>query len=216
MLEPSFCCYQAPAVGDIGPLPALQTGQITFGSLHKLAKLNAQVLDLWARLLHGLPGARLRMFRDTLGKWAQQYFRAEFERRGIKPDRIEMSCHLPGGGSHFDVYRQIDIALDVFPWSGHASACEALWMGVPVVTLNGSRHAGRMVATLLRTIGHPEWIAQTQDEYIKIASNLASNPAALAATRNGLRKQMAGSPLCDGARFTQQLEAAYRSMFHEA
>lgn len=211
-LEPSFCCYQPPAVAEVSQLPALEAGRITFGSLHKLTKLNSQVLDLWARLLRSLPDARLFLFRNTLGPWAQQYFRAEFARRGIDRDRVDMSCELPPNRSHFDLYRRIDIMLDVFPWSGHATACEALWMGVPVVTLRGSRHAGRMVASLLQTVGRPAWIANTQEEYLNIARNLASNLDELATTRARLREQVAGSPLCDGARFTRQLEAAYRTM----
>jgi predicted O-linked N-acetylglucosamine transferase (SPINDLY family) len=111
------------------------------------------------------------------------------------------------------VYRDVDALLDAFPWGGHATACEALWMGVPVVTLLGDRHAGRMVASVLTQVGLPELIARTPAEYVAKSASLACNPERLAGLRLGLREQMRRSPLCDGAAFIRGLEAAYRMMW---
>jgi predicted O-linked N-acetylglucosamine transferase (SPINDLY family) len=107
-------------------------------------------------------------------------------------------------------YHDIDIALDTFPWSGHTTACESLWMGVPVVTLCGDRHASRMVSSILTAAGMSDYIAHTPDEYVAIAQKLASSPDTLAALRQGLRARMAQSVLCNGKAFTKRLEEAYR------
>jgi predicted O-linked N-acetylglucosamine transferase (SPINDLY family) len=111
------------------------------------------------------------------------------------------------------VYRDVDVLLDTFPWGGHATACEALWMGVPVVTLLGDRHAGRMVAGVLRQVGLDDLVARTPSEYVATAVALAGDGERLAALRLGLRERVRGSPLCDGAAFTRQLEAAYRELW---
>jgi predicted O-linked N-acetylglucosamine transferase (SPINDLY family) len=111
------------------------------------------------------------------------------------------------------LYGEIDVLLDTFPWSGHATACEALWMGVPVLTLVGDRHAGRMVASVLTRLGLTDCIARTPDEFVGKAVELAADPNRLASLRSRLRETMRGSPLCDGAAFTRHLEAAYRALW---
>src|SRR5262249_26800361 len=137
-----FAAYAPPDnVPEAGPSPSGRDGAVTFGSLHKLTKLNRGVLDLWADLLHAVPSSRLLLHRDTLGGGRAATIRRHFTDRGIAPGRVDLQCAVLGGGSHWEVYRSIDVALDVFPWCGHTTACEALWMGVPVVTLRGDRHA---------------------------------------------------------------------------
>jgi protein O-GlcNAc transferase len=111
------------------------------------------------------------------------------------------------------VYASVDIALDAFPWNGHTTACEALWMGVPVVTLYGERYAGRMAASALTALGLTELIARSPEEYVAIAAHWAADVDRLARLRAGLREQMRTSPLCDGAAFTRSLEEAYRSLW---
>jgi predicted O-linked N-acetylglucosamine transferase (SPINDLY family) len=213
-LPGGFCCYQpsrdAPAVA---PPPHRTAGQVTFGSLHKLVKLNADVLDLWCAVLRAVPDSRLLVFRDALRGETREYFRQEFERRGIPEGRVLLRHAVEGGGSYLGVYRDIDVLLDAFPWSGHATACEALWMGVPVLTLYGNRHAGRMVASVLTQVGLPDLIAHTPEEYITAAARLAGDRDRLASLRAHLRERMLGSPLCNSRAFTRHLEEAYREMW---
>lgn len=209
-LVPGFCCFRpADDAPPVAPLPAQATGRVTFGALHNLAKLNAHVLDLWSRLLVALPGSRLVIGRDTLKGSAREHYQSEFARRGLGPDRVELRyVDRNAGQHHLAAYDEIDIALDVFPWCGHTTACEALWQGVPVVTLSGNRAAGRMVESVLNMVGCPQWTAKTPERYLEIATELASDLAALARHRATIRPTMAQSPLCDAATFTRHLEAA--------
>ncbi len=214
-LPGGFCCYEPPQNAPaVSPLPALSTGVITFGSTHKLAKLNSAVLDLWSRLLHVLPTARLLLYRDALRGSTLSYFREQFARRGLAEDRVFLRYPSTNAESFLTVYHDIDVLLDVFPWSGHATACEALWMGIPVLTLLGTRHAGRMVASVLTQVGLPDLIARTPDDYIAKVVQLANDQEQLVNLRANLRGLMRDSPLCDGKTFTRQLEAAYREMWH--
>jgi predicted O-linked N-acetylglucosamine transferase (SPINDLY family) len=211
-LEHCFCAFMpydnTPPVND---LPAQKAGRVTFGSLHALTRLNARVIDLWSALLKAAASSRLCIIRNTLVGSVRERLYAEFETRGISRERIVMRNTLPAGG-HQALYHDIDISLDTFPWSGHTTACESLWMGVPVVTLCGERHAGRMVSSILTAVGQTDCIAKTPDEYIAIASGLASSPEALQSMRQGLRAKMTRSVLCDAKGFTRRLEDAYRKM----
>lgn len=212
-LEGSFCCFEPAAEApEVAPLPAAKKGYVTFGSLHGLAKLNDLVLDLWCRLLLTVPGSRLICFRDVLAGSAHDELRRQLLRRGLSADRFDLRHLLPTGANHHGLYADIDISLDAFPWSGHTTACESLWMGTPIVTLRGQRHAGRMAASVLTALGIESWIAQTPDEYIAIASRLAGDVNELKNVRSSLRDRMAHSHLCDGAAFTRKLEQAYRKM----
>jgi len=211
-----YSCY-APRTDapPVTPLPARSAGHVTFGALHPVPRLNDQVLDLWCRLLSALPAARLLLYRHTLTGAAQERLRREFERRGLSEERVELRNKWPavGPAAYLGVYGEIDLALDTFPWSGHTTACEALWMGVPVLTLNGQRYAGRLAATVLACLGLEDCIARTPDEYVERGVRLAGDLDRLAAWRSGLRERMQTSPLCDGAAFTRRLEQAYRAMW---
>ncbi|HEV7372875.1 MAG TPA: hypothetical protein VGO20_27540, partial [Arenibaculum sp.] len=112
-------------------------------------------------------------------------------------------------------YGEVDVALDPFPYSGGLTTLEAFWMGVPVVTLPERRFVSRHTLAHASVLGHPEWAARDADDYVRIAARLASDPDALAAVRAGLRSGMAASPLCDGPRFTRNLEAAFRAMWRD-
>jgi len=212
-LPNGFCCYGPPASPEIGPLPALQKGHVTFASLHNLPKLNAGVFDVWCAILRALPAARMLVFRHTLRDQVRDAVQREFPRRGIEPDRVELRHALENAGSFLDVYRLVDISLDTFPWSGHTTACESLWMGVPVVSLRAPCHAGRMVASVLTQVGFTELIADTPQQYLEAAVWLAQDNGRLAALRGTLREKVLNSPLCDGKGFTRSLEAAYRVMW---
>ena len=213
-LPVSRFCYMAPYYAPASAAaPCLGNGYVTFGSFNNLTKIGADVIQLWARLLHAVPDARLLLKWFSLGDGMvrEKLFEA-FADLGIGPERLILRSTSP----HADMlaeYGDVDIALDPFPFSGGATSCEALWMGVPMVTLPGTRAVSRQTLGFLRAIGLPELAAASADEYVRIASSLAADMPRLAALRETLRERMASSPLCDGPAFTRDLEAAYRTMW---
>jgi predicted O-linked N-acetylglucosamine transferase (SPINDLY family) len=212
-LEPCFFAYAPPLdAPPVAPLPAIESGAVTFGSLANTLKLHPGVIELWARAVDAVPGSRLLIARRAIHDDLRDRLIGAFSDHGLDPGRIEIVRILPHEG-HLGVYGRIDISLDTFPWSGHTTSCEALYMGVPTVTLTGDRHASRMVASLLRGVGLPHLVADTPEAYITIARNLAADIPALARLRAGLRAQFLASPVCDAEGFTRKLEAAYRDMW---
>jgi protein O-GlcNAc transferase len=208
-------CYQplldAPAVAES---PAKLNGYVTFGSFNNTAKYHADVHALWARVLAAVPHSRLvlkwRTFNDEL---LCRETVSHYVARGIAADRIE----LRGPSFHNDVlasYADIDIALDPFPFTGGLTSCEALWMGVPVVTMPQTRVVSRQTASLLNTIGLTEWVANDADAYVAIAAKLASDHRGRALTRTTLRDKMTNSPLMNQTKFVQQLESALIGAYH--
>lgn len=201
----------APPVSD---LSALRSGHITFGSLNNLAKLTSVTMDLWSRILQLVPTSQLLLkspaFRsaETIAR-----FRKLFADRGIEPRRLALLPKEPTYLRHLQIYDSVDIALDAFPYHGTTTTCEALWMGVPVVTLAGDRHASRVGVSLLTNMGLSEMIAHSEDEYVRIALGLAEDLPRLAELRRTLRARMRASPLMDGPRFAAHAEAAYREMW---
>jgi len=196
--------------------PAARNGRVTFGSFNNLAKINEGVVEVWARVLRGVPGSRLLL--KYRGVFAIPSVRSRivdrFREHGIEEERLL----LPGHGGedrarHLERYGEIDIALDPFPFTGSTTTFEALWMGVPVVTLEGSRMVARWSAAMLRKVGLPHLIARNEAEYVEIARQLASNPGELARLRAELRDRVARSPLCAEQARTRQLERLYRRMW---
>jgi predicted O-linked N-acetylglucosamine transferase (SPINDLY family)/predicted double-glycine peptidase len=210
-------CYGPPEYAPaVAAPPVLRRGHITFGSFNNLVKVNAQVADSWARVLREVPDSRLLLSWPTLGDAHEvARLRSLFAARGIPADRLDLRR---GGPAHADVmgeYRDVDIALDPFPFSGCLTTCEALWMGVPVVTLPRTRPVSRQSQAFLTALGRTEWVAQDYDDYVHIATDLASDPARLAKLRHDQRARMAASPVCDGARFAHHFEAALRSIWQD-
>ena len=213
-LPGGFLCYgardDAPAPG---PPPCLATGVVTFGSFNNPAKLSGATLDVWARLLARLPTARLLLKGKPFAEAATRaIYLDRLAERGVAADRIELVAWLPER-EHLALYDRVDIALDPFPYNGTTTTCEALWMGVPVVTLRGDRHAGRVGASLLTQIGLSDLIADSTEAYMETAVALAGDLARLADLRQSLRPRMAASPLCDAPAFARKVEAAYRTMW---
>ncbi len=208
-----FCCVAPPAdAAAVAPPPVLTAGFPTFGSLHKLPKLNHDVIKLWSDLLSAVPNARLLLVRDRLKGKRGGDILAEFETHGIGRDRVEI-VHDWNARNHWQHYASIDVMLDVFPWCGHTTACEALWMGVPIVTLAGERRSSRMTGSVLGSTGLSEWIATTPEQYIKIAARWAGDPRELARLRAGLRDRLRQSEICNGPSFTRDLESAYETIW---
>ena len=212
-LADGFACFRPPAhAPEVQPAPFAENGFITFGCLHKLEKLNPEVIRSWARILLENPGSRLLLARDQLDAWHQRRLEVAFGECGVGKGRLQMLHLADPAQSFFEVFARIDILLDVFPWSGHTIACCALWTGVPVVTLRGNTHAGRMVASVLDGLGMAELIADDGEAYVRIASGLCRDPQRLQTLRQGLRARMESSPLRDESGFVAALEARLDSL----
>jgi protein O-GlcNAc transferase len=212
-------CFLAFAAPDHAPEiespPLLRNGHVTFGSFNNLAKVNGKVVALWAEVLSAVPRSRLLLKASGSGDpTAQHHLRSALAAAGVDPDRIEFAPYAASARTHLEAYRQVDVALDTFPYNGTTTTCEALWMGVPVVTLAGDRHAARVGASLLSAAGFPAGIAERPADYVTTARLLAEQRQLLAALRANLRADMARSPLCDAAGHARSLEEAYRAVWH--
>jgi predicted O-linked N-acetylglucosamine transferase (SPINDLY family) len=204
-----------PYVSEVKPLPALECGYVTFGNLNNLCKTNTYTIALWSKILKAVPKSRLLMKVQKMETaFAKQHIEEEFAKHGVGIERLI----LEGGEIHkpfMEAYNRVDIALDPYPYTGGLSTCEALWMGVPVVTLPGETFAGRHGATHLYNAGLPDWIAKNEDEYVSLAVKWAQDLEGLAKLRSGLREQVKKSPLCDGPRFAKNFEKALRFMWND-
>ena len=195
----------SPAIND---LPAAQSGRVTFGSFNALSKITSQVVQAWSRILSSVPGARLVMATVPAGR-TRDRMAAMFTANGVDPSRVELCGRLPLH-EFLALHRRADIALDAFPFSGTTTTCHSLWMGLPVVTLAGRSHASRVGVSMLTNVGLTGMIANSVDEYVKIASGLAQDLDRLNPLRRGLRDRMLNSPLTDARRFTRHLEDCLR------
>ncbi len=214
-LSDNFSVYQPPQqCPDVVDSPCVNSGVITFGSFNNFSKTNPFVIKLWSRLLTEIPSSRLLLKNAAFGdRGMQERVHNAFSEFGIHKDRLILLGSDPEKLAHFERYGQVDIGLDPFPYNGTTTTCEALWMGVPVVTLAGSSHRARVGTSLLTHLGRQEWIAETVDEYVLIARKLASDCGALQGIRQKLRTEMQASPLTDAETFTAQLEKAYRDIW---
>lgn len=211
-LPDSLCCYVPHGHWpDVAPLPALSSGFTRFVSLNSHAKIGPRVLAAWGRVLLAVPQARLTIIRIDDPR-DRLLLLSGLEQGGVDPRRVDFEPLLDPG-AYRDKFQHWDICLDAFPLVGGTTSCEALWMGLPIVTLAGRTYLERVGASWLSTIGHPEWVARSVDEYVDIARTLASDPGALAATRKALRQTMRDSPLMDHARFARGFEAVLRGMW---
>jgi len=205
-----FWCYgPIRQAVEVSALPALSAGYMTFGCLNNFTKVSRAVLTLWASLLSAVPNSRLRihMTRDRQSKVI-----AQFAELGIEANRIRFAEKQPFV-KYLEDYNRIDIALDPFPYAGGTTTCDALWMGVPTVTLRGHTAVGRGGVSILSNVGLTDWIAENPGQYVSIAKNKAADLPALAELRANLRERMRQSPLMDGKRFTDEMESAYRQMW---
>ncbi len=210
-LPHSFWCYYAPSEEPpVGPLPALARGHITFGCLNNFCKINDEVLRLWARVLRGTPGSRLLMLAHE-GSHRQQT-RDLLAGEGIVPERVQFHVPRPRP-EYLGLYHQIDIGLDTLPYNGHSTSLDSYWMGVPVVTLVGQTVVGRGGLSQLTNLGLSELAANTADDFVRTAHELAGDLPRLEILRGSLRQRMKQSPLMDAVGFTRGIEAAYRDMW---
>jgi protein O-GlcNAc transferase len=214
-LDGGFLCYAPPSdAPPVSDTPALADGHVTFGSFNNTSKVNESVVAVWAQILNSLPGSRLLLKSAQLADAAtRRRLQRWFTEQGINEDRIELMGKLPNLNEHLGAYSRIDVGLDPFPYNGTTTTCEALWMGVPVVTLAGNVHRARVGASILHYAGLDELITPSIDAYIEKALGLARDPQGLTTLRRGLRQRVADSVLADVERAVDALQFAYREMW---
>jgi predicted O-linked N-acetylglucosamine transferase (SPINDLY family) len=210
-LPDSWCCYD-PVMADVpvNALPALSAGHVTFGCLNSFLKLSEETIARFSRVLQAVENSHLILLAPPGS--ARERLAERFGRHGIRPDRIEYIVIGPRD-EYLRQYYRIDIALDTLPHNGMATTCETLWMGVPVITQVGTTIEGRAGLSLLSTLGLPEWITRSADEFVDTVRRLATDLPALAERRASMRAKMQSSPLMDAPRFARHLEAAYREIW---
>jgi predicted O-linked N-acetylglucosamine transferase (SPINDLY family) len=213
-LPRTFWCYvPSQHAAAVGPLPALASGRVTFGCLNLYSKVTAVMLANWAKILGRIPKSRLMVhsFRGSHRERARDIF----AREGVERGRVEFVDRvLPA--EYFGRYHEIDIALDTHPYPGGTTTCDALWMGVPVVTLAGRTALSRGSVSILSNVGMPELIARDEEQYVQKAVELATDLPRLAAIRASLRDRMIHSALRDAGAFARDVEAAYRRMWAQS
>lgn len=212
-LPDTFWCYD-PLTDEPepGPLPAMQNGYVTFGCLNSPHKLTDRTFTLWAQVLNRVPHSRLLMLLPDGA--VRDVVRTKFEPWGVDASRLEF-VPFQKREDYLRTYQRIDMVLDVFPYNGHTTSLDALWMGVPVVTIIGRTPASRAGYSLLSNIGLAELATTSDAGFVACATRLASDLPALSDLRGSLRARMEASPLMDGARFARGMEAAYRQMWVE-
>jgi predicted O-linked N-acetylglucosamine transferase (SPINDLY family) len=210
---PLWPWIQSQGDGWVAPQapPSAREGHITFGSFNAFPKLNQDVIATWAEILRALPGAQLRVYGAPGGTPIERTL-DQFESAGVAADRIGLFGKLPYE-RYVAAYREVDIALDTFPYSGGATTCESLWLGVPVVALAGAGGFARTSASFLHALGLDNLVAQSGPEYVSLAVNLAKKPAQIAAYRRELTPKLLDSTVADPALFVRGLEQAFRGMY---
>lgn len=208
-----FPLYRYQPKYQVRPTPALENGFITFGSCNNLSKLTDTVLRTWAKVLQAVTSSKLLIEGKGLDdSVAQTKFTERCVAQGIDPRCLIL---IPRDASQqYLTYHRIDIALDSFPLTGGTTSEDLLWMGVPLISMNGQGFRARMGVSLLQNLGHPEWIANTTDEYVSLAKTLASDVNSLNSIRLDQRNKMERSPVMDEEKFVRNFEIALRTMWH--
>jgi protein O-GlcNAc transferase len=211
----SYLCFSAPAYSiEVAPLPALSTGYVTFGSFNNLTKMNDAVVALWARILLSVPNSRLYLKTAQLSNADMcEHILRRFGSYGITAERLLLGGKFGSIADHLSEYNKVDVALDTFPYPGVTTSIEALWMGVPVLTLQGDRFLSLTAKSVAHHAGLPDWVAIDKDDYVAKAISFTTDLERLSALRAGLRQQVLASPLFDAPRFARNLEDALWGMW---
>lgn len=213
----SFLCYSP---NDEAPecviSPSLEAGYITFGCFNVFPKISNVTFNLWIRVLNQISDSRLlikgRIFGDQRLK---DRVLKRFEDAGVESSRITLIPMIVDTADHLACYNKVDINLDTYPYHGTTTTCEAMWQGVPTLTLAGKNHRSRVGVSILSNVGLTDWIANNEEEYVNLAIEKASNITELSKLRESLREKMRNSPLMDGKRFTKNLENIYENLVQE-
>ncbi|MFW6255150.1 MAG: hypothetical protein ACOC41_09510, partial [Chitinivibrionales bacterium] len=216
-LPASFLCYRPPEIyPKVAESPCRQNGYITFGSFNNLPKISEDVIRLWADILTRIPSSRMVIkTRQTRDPVVCKRIGDSFAAFGIEPARIQFLGHVSNVKDHLCCYNKIDIALDTFPYNGTTTTFEALWMGVPVVSLRGDHHASRVGYSIMSNLGLESLVAESPEKYSRIATFLSEDISRLGILKKSLRGVLSGSVLCDSRGFVQKVELAYREMIEK-
>jgi predicted O-linked N-acetylglucosamine transferase (SPINDLY family) len=206
-----WCFRPAYVAAVAAEAPCLKNGHMTFGSFNHAAKLTATARRLWAQILQRLPQSRLLLVGVPEGRAREDLLR-DFGAAGVGAERLTVLPRV-SMGEYLQQFDAVDIALDSMPYGGGTTTFDALWMGVPVLTLAGERPASRSAASILGALGLEQWVAATPEEYLRRALAHAADPQGVAALRGSLRARLRESPLMDEAGFARDMEAAYRAMW---
>jgi protein O-GlcNAc transferase len=210
LATPSYPYRPAEGMGSVSSLPAKAFGHVTFGTLTRAVRINHRTIQVWSEILKLVAGSRLVIDSSNFADAnVQEGLAAKFAVHGIGRERLEIGFHSPP----WDVLRSLDIGLDCFPHNSGTTLFETLYMGIPFITLAGRPSVGRLGSSILVGVGHPEWIAHTEEDYIEIAVTLAADLPKLSTLRGGLRQEMQASALMDEQGFARKVEAAYKKMF---
>jgi protein O-GlcNAc transferase len=214
-LDPCFLCYTPPEdAPEVASPPMVENGFVTFGSFNSVKKITPTTVALWASALHAVPHSRLVIKSGGFSsRRARQQVSDMLKQEGVPEVRFDLLERIESKSGHLGAYELIDIGLDTFPYHGTTTTCEALWMGVPVVTLAGEMHAGRVGVSLLNAVGLPELVAQDRGGFAGIAAGLAGEAARLKELRQSMRQRMMQSALCDRAAFRLRFEGALGEMW---
>ena len=215
-LPGGFLCYKPPGFAPpVNSLPAIEKGCFTFGSFNNNCKIQPDMMRLWAEILKRRESSRLLLkFGGGDDPAVRDHYLREFESFGISRERVDI-CGRKPTIEHFRMYGRVDMALDTYPYNGTTTTCEAMWMGVPTLSLAGKAHASRVGLSILSRVGLSDFAASTPAEYVEKAVAFSGELDNLAKIRASLRSMMFNSPLCDKKRFTKNLEAAYRAMWRQ-
>lgn len=215
-VEECFLCYQGRP-GDPSPKPRNgstdDAAPIVFGSFNRISKISDRAAAAWSRVLNALPQSRLLLKARVQSDALRAAYAAKFAPHGVEASRILFSPYAPDHHTHLSLYNEMDIALDCFPYNGTTTTCEALWMGVPVVTLAGETHRARVGASLLSAAGYPELVASDEDEFVRVATKLAADRAGLHAIKMAMRERVQASKLCDADGYAARFARALRSIW---
>lgn len=214
-VDGSFLSYMLSSeIPEVAPLPAVKNEFVTFGSFNNLVKLSDETVEIWGKLLNAVPDSRLFLKSKPLkDESIREAILLRFEAVGVDRDRIRLEAHRPSNRSHLDGYNEIDIALDCFPYNGTTTTCEALAMGVPVLTICGDRHAARVSTSLLTSLGLQKFSAESPEAFVRIGKALAEDIPLLIELRATLRSIVKQSELCDGKRLAGEIERIYLEIF---
>lgn len=208
-----LCLEMNVRTPDVGPLPHLTAGTFTFGSFNNVSKFSARTLDAWGEILRQVSASRLSLRTPADNLEPQKEITSQMAARGIAAERIRFEPYVSDYYQHLAGYGQVDLALDPFPYNGGTTTVEALFMGVPVLTVHGASYVSHMSESILRAAGLDEWVTKDVDAYIEKAVTAASAQESLATLRSRLRQQVLASPLFDGPAFARDLEEAFRGMW---
>lgn len=214
-LKHGFLCYRGDSrINHSSTPPSSSCDEIIFGSFNNSNKITDQVIAVWSQILKSVPKSKLMLKSNHFDSPdLKKSLTQKFKEQGISAKRIILLNRIEQSDHHLKLYDSVDIALDPFPYNGTTTTCESLWMGVPVITLAGETHAGRVSSSILKRVGLDELVSSKEETYIKLAVKLAGNLETLILLKSSLRKKMLTSPLCDEKLFTQILEDTYASIW---